>query len=131
MAYLQMASKSRDSWGWLYLFGLKDGRVKVGRTVRVRERLAHHRRQHGPSFDWVHIYPQKESGSSECAAIHALRLAGQRVGRTEMFTGISKQQAIQLCRAAVHTYGGLRRRVVSLVLRDSMPAPQEPAEQGA
>lgn len=98
---------------WIYLLGLPDGRVKVGRARVPRARIQTHWRTHGGLL-WAHVpgfiraVEDKRksytsfSAQAERAVLDRIEAAGfQRIGRTECFRGLDKARAIQLCREAL------------------------------
>lgn len=86
---------------WVYLVGLPDGRVKVGKTSSPRSRLAHHRRTIGMA--WCRLMGCGNpawAGRAEAKAIEVLATFSRRAGRTEVFNGITRERAVRLVRAA-------------------------------
>lgn len=88
--------------GFLYLIGLADGAVKVGRSGNLVKRMEHHRRTFGDAIAWTHIFPQEGCGAAEIKVIAAFAQIAERVGKTEVFRGIGKQQAVEVARALVN-----------------------------
>ena len=87
------------NFGHLYLVGLADGRIKVGRSRNVRDRLRTHRRTH--SVIWSHVFLLEGSGMFEWGILNGLKLDGKRIGRTEFCIGVTKSEVIALCREAI------------------------------
>lgn len=89
----------------LYAIGFKDGRVKFGKAAHPRRRVLSYWHQTGGAIAWAHYFGRvAESYSRTCQAeivlCSAAAAVGQRIGRSEYFTGISKAEAIRLGRAA-------------------------------
>ena len=87
---------------FLYVIGLKDGQIKIGQTSDPRTRIDGHRRQFG--LAWCHLFPsgsRRYASVTETAGIKIFSGFGQRIGRTERFTGIDKATAIQALRVIV------------------------------
>ncbi len=92
----------------IYLLGLTDGRVKVGRTQSPRKRVLLHRRHNGAiglSIEWAHFFgpyfgvPRSYWLEEQCRV--ELRKVGRQIGRTEVYTGVNKPGAIAACRVAI------------------------------
>lgn len=99
-----LAPAGRGMFRYVYLIGLTDGTIKVGQSYHVRQRLRKHRADHQHGFAWSHVfagYGAADGRKIEARAIRAMEQAGQRRGRTEMFTGIERAQAIALIRAEI------------------------------
>lgn len=90
---------------FLYAFGLMDGRVKIGRTRKPRERFVQHFRSFEKSIVWTHLFAPVPSGriahAAEHQALNAASLAGSRRGKTEFFDQLDKQQAIAAVRSGI------------------------------
>lgn len=83
----------------LYLIGLSGCRVKVGRTANITARTLAHRSTFKDQIEWMHIFPP-DSGQIEREIKATLASIGQRErGTTEVFSGVSKDVAIVICRA--------------------------------
>lgn len=94
---------------YLYLIAAADGQIKVGHTRRLRDRLMNHRRTLGGAVAWCHAIPAGTKGaawSAELDCIRHLAANGERIGRTEWFSGIDKATAIVAARAAVAAHLG-------------------------
>lgn len=91
---------------WHYLIGFTDGRIKIGMTGNPRLRLTSHKTAHGNSIAWVHLFGARAikrymARRGEEWALDAFVAAGAaRIGRTEVVTGISKDDAIKAARRA-------------------------------
>jgi hypothetical protein len=86
----------------LYAFGLDDGTIKIGSTASPRERMKTHRRQHPGRIEWVHLAGGSDRGSrTEAMAQRLARQISGGTGQSEYHVGLTKQQAIQCCRAAI------------------------------
>jgi hypothetical protein len=95
----------RSSRRWLYALGIDDGRIKIGITHSPRDRMHVHGRAMGQSLLWFHIGPSAidgvESRAAEYRALQAAGLVGERIGNTEMFRGLTREQALECLRYAV------------------------------
>jgi hypothetical protein len=93
---------------WLYMVGLTGGRVKVGRTIDPRARFGVHRYRYGP-LQWSHVFaPVPSMAASYMVEEYAIKLLagiGGRIGRTEVFSGIEKVDAVRVGREAMRLYG--------------------------
>jgi hypothetical protein len=95
------------SAGWpisdyLYLVGFDSGIIKVGRTSDPHRRFTTHRvKQRYGAMAWVHLFGGRRSGGAEQSAIYRMASVGERLGKKEAFTGLSKGQAIACCRGAL------------------------------
>lgn len=91
----------------LYAIGFKDGRVKFGKARRPRSRVLSYWHQTGGSIAWAHYFgrvTEERGGGGKCPAEELVcqmaASAGQRIGRSEYFTGLTKVEALSLGRAA-------------------------------
>lgn len=85
----------------LYLVGGHDQSVKVGHTCNARARIKLHRAAFGQNFAWAHLFLSVQSGKHEWSVMTRLAEIGQRVRKTEMFLGISKDDAIAAARGVL------------------------------
>ncbi len=84
----------------MYAFGLPDGRVKVGIARNPRNRLVAHARTHN-AMSWCHVLfvsDRRMAERAERAALTALSALCERIGRSEMFHGASRDQVIAAMR---------------------------------
>ena len=84
----------------MYAFGLPDGRVKVGIARNPRSRLVAHARTHN-AMSWCHVLflsDRRMAERAERAALTALGAMCERIGRSEMFHGASRDQVIAAMR---------------------------------
>jgi len=91
---------------WLYAVGLQDGRIKIGRTGKPRERFSQHRKTYGDAIAWVHLGPRIHqqrfaAHMVERRAIEALAEIGVRIARTEVFLEVDKATALRVLRDAI------------------------------
>lgn len=84
---------------WLYLIGGGDGSIKVGQSSNPRKRLSTHRRD--TNYLWAHVFGPK-SGLAESLCLLGLAKVGRRRYRREIFDGVSKQVAIEICREQIN-----------------------------
>jgi hypothetical protein len=84
----------------LYLVGYADGVIKVGRTRSMRQRLRALAHQRFGKIVWYHIFPPR-SGMQEYLAVCSMKAVGQRQGNSERFVGLTKEQAITICRSLI------------------------------
>jgi hypothetical protein len=90
--------------GFVYLLGLVDGRIKIGRTSRPRYRLQTHRNAFGDQFAWFHLFPGERryfGVLAERDAIQALSAVSQRIGKTEIFSGLTRDAAMSIVRQCI------------------------------
>lgn len=95
-----------DGRNWLYALGLGDGRIKIGRTGKPRDRLAQHRKTFGDVIVWFHLGPRvhRQCYSAhmvERRAIDTLAKLGARIGNTEMFRDIDKATVLRILRESI------------------------------
>lgn len=93
-----------DMTARVYLIGLRGGIVKVGQSYHVRARIRKHAADAGDAFLWSHVfagYGSKSGRTIERLAIEALQKVGKRLGRTEKFSGLSREQAIACVRTCI------------------------------
>lgn len=60
-----------------------------------------HKLDFGNAIGWCHLFAQTGSGDQEYSLKSELALVGHRIGRTEVFEGISKSIAIEICRKSI------------------------------
>lgn len=99
-----MCPKRQEGKAFIYLLGLSDGRVKVGFTTSPRGRIQSHRQW----FDihWIHFFSPAPGFArvSESYALQSLAAIGKQIGKTEIFSGISKADAIRAAREGIESY---------------------------
>lgn len=90
-----------------YAIGFDDGRVKFGKSHNPRSRLRRICKVDACQPVWAHLFGLVRSShvGKPCAAEEALWAIAQqngarRLGRSEYFTGVSREQAIQFGRMA-------------------------------
>jgi hypothetical protein len=98
--------RTPDRW-WLYVLGTDDT-VKVGKTTNPRGRLNLHRLRLRGGMRWCHLLGSGDrifGFNAENAAISALALVYERIGRSEEFRGgeICKSEVIGICRGAIQS----------------------------
>ena len=90
---------------YLYAFGLEDGKAKIGITSAPRSRLLMHWQTYGTQITWVHVFaPLIRCEATRYVERDALNLASKcaaRVGKTEMFVGLSRADACASVRQAI------------------------------
>lgn len=94
----------QEGKSFIYLLGLVDGRTKVGVTGNPKARLQGHKQAF--EIAWVHFF-SPAPGFERVAESYALRRlagVGQQIGRSEVFNGINKADAIKAVREGVEMY---------------------------
>jgi hypothetical protein len=90
---------------WLYAVGLPDGRIKLGISSRPRKRVQSYWHQHEGGIQWAHLFgpvgSEKASRRVEGAAVAALSLVANRIGRSEYFRYLDKGTMLRVVRAVV------------------------------
>lgn len=105
---LQLFPQWNGTRPWLYAVGFKDGRVKVGITLRPRNRMRQHWNQVDGQIAWMHLFghisdERRPGGNAvEQAALRNCSAIAERIGRSECFRGLSKADTLRCCRAAIN-----------------------------
>lgn len=100
-----MFPRGKSGGKWMYALGFADGRTKIGVTQRPFERMSDYWRQSGGAVVWAHVFKQVSEAPWYVPERRAIALISQqctRHGRSEYFTGISRDDVIRLCRLALN-----------------------------
>lgn len=82
---------------WVYMVIRKDDRIKVGFTENPRTRLRKHAVDYAGNIRFLHLFSHVDVKAARAAERDLIRLfaeRGTRIGRTEEFDGVSKDDAI-------------------------------------
>lgn len=95
---------------FVYLVGTDDGHIKIGLTTFPRYRIESHHRQYG--VKWVHFFAPSDFGHvveyrSKCN----LEKIGERFGKTEVYRGIDKEDAIRVVREVTEEHRAYLREM--------------------
>lgn len=103
-----LPSGKRGEGRYLYALGLVDGRTKIGIAYRPRARVVAHWVATRGGVTWVHVFGRFDSRAVEKIERAACSLAGQRsirIGRTETFLELERDEALRSVREAVSAFG--------------------------
>lgn len=88
---------------WLYAVRFADGVTKIGVSANPRSRMLHH--WAGKRVEWMHLFGcQPNRAAAMCVERDAIRrcaLVGQRIGQTEQFLWMSRDETLACVRAAI------------------------------
>lgn len=82
---------------WLYAVGFEGGIVKLGRSAQPRSRFGQHWSNAQGAVAWLHLFGSGTRFWSYLAEAEACRVAGtlgERVGRTEWFNVLTRENAL-------------------------------------
>lgn len=88
---------------WVYAVGLRDGRIKIGVTNVPRGRLQSYWRQH-EGLAWAHLFARVQGNAAalkvERTALGLLAVVGHRIGRSEYFRDLDRDDTLRVVRQA-------------------------------
>ncbi len=90
--------------GFLYAVGYLDGRVKIGRSANPRRRVFSHWTTAEGRIAWAHVFAPIDHhllAGAEYSALCEAAKVGNRIGNTEMFTGLTRADALACVREAI------------------------------